>query len=602
MSLKLPADISLYILLFLPIRDICTVHLLSRRHRKLLKSIEEAIFHQLAVSHRFVPSGTSLDDAFAQNSLGDGDGWPKTWRNLFIQQFLLQRCWKGRGSLSIVLCGLRAPDYNDFLLSHFQIDEDEKTIIAAANNRRFYVYDMNDLQLLWTLPTRTLGISMYPLFSAGFLVLCTGVQGSLEVWRRSTDALAGSSVNEHSVVTPISAPSPMAATEAQLALQPPGTVKALRGHFTPHACISSPNGRASLIRLYRLHCPLLAVVQHDDPSSMFCYDIARGIQLRTITLNDISEIGPKSIPKFTLPANPALMDLHLSQDHIAWCFDSVIILLSVPDLLKDKLTVMVISEYREHSALGQAAFRLRSAATTVGDPVELNWKRSTVTADLESITLPGWSAMERIQIVHPHSISQSTSTDQQRTDLETTARPSASFVSAQISPDGRHLACTSAFGLLTFYPDFERIPQGLVSAHEAAQHVFFREPIRDVRWGHASRRLVVTTAFGKLFVLELDPSYHDPQTQSHAESELEVKDFVIHRLPHLEMENQATGSMAITKTRIWIRCDQRGLRRRAGRPFEPTSLGEEEFVFPFADPDFLMGLCYIDFTPSSIQS
>ena len=62
MLTSLPSDVFLYIISFLSFQDLHNLYLLSRTCSDFITSHEDAIFHQLAVAHRFVSPGTSLGD------------------------------------------------------------------------------------------------------------------------------------------------------------------------------------------------------------------------------------------------------------------------------------------------------------------------------------------------------------------------------------------------------------------------------------------------------------------------------------------------------------------------------------------------------------
>jgi hypothetical protein len=84
MLFTLPADITLYILSFLPFQDIGALYTLSRSCGKFLEDNENALYHQLAVSHRFAALGVSL--AYAVEKQLEKGGYhakgTKTWKDL----------------------------------------------------------------------------------------------------------------------------------------------------------------------------------------------------------------------------------------------------------------------------------------------------------------------------------------------------------------------------------------------------------------------------------------------------------------------------------------------------------------------------------------
>lgn len=77
------SDLSLYILSFLEFKDVFALYLLSRDIHHFLAEHETAIFHQLAILHRFVLIGVSLENATrAEEHRG---GWlhgVQSWKEL----------------------------------------------------------------------------------------------------------------------------------------------------------------------------------------------------------------------------------------------------------------------------------------------------------------------------------------------------------------------------------------------------------------------------------------------------------------------------------------------------------------------------------------
>lgn len=61
MLLQFPTDIFLYILSFSPVRDLYSLHLVSRQIHRSLCNHEEIIYHQAAVLHKFAPPEVSLE-------------------------------------------------------------------------------------------------------------------------------------------------------------------------------------------------------------------------------------------------------------------------------------------------------------------------------------------------------------------------------------------------------------------------------------------------------------------------------------------------------------------------------------------------------------
>ena len=83
MFLTLTPDIVLYTLSYLTLPDVLKLYTLSHDTHDFLVDHESAVFHQLAVLHRFVTPGTTLEDAVADEHTVGGllDG-VTTWKEL----------------------------------------------------------------------------------------------------------------------------------------------------------------------------------------------------------------------------------------------------------------------------------------------------------------------------------------------------------------------------------------------------------------------------------------------------------------------------------------------------------------------------------------
>lgn len=77
------ADLSLYVLSLLPFKDVVTLYRLSRDIRQFLIEHEASIFHQLAILHRFVTAGVTLEDATrAEDGRGAWLQGVQSWKEL----------------------------------------------------------------------------------------------------------------------------------------------------------------------------------------------------------------------------------------------------------------------------------------------------------------------------------------------------------------------------------------------------------------------------------------------------------------------------------------------------------------------------------------
>ena len=77
------SDILLHVLSFLEFKEVLALYLLSRDIHQYLADHEVAIFHQLAILHRFVSIGTALDDAIRiEEPYGDWLKGVHSWKEL----------------------------------------------------------------------------------------------------------------------------------------------------------------------------------------------------------------------------------------------------------------------------------------------------------------------------------------------------------------------------------------------------------------------------------------------------------------------------------------------------------------------------------------
>lgn len=77
------SDLFLHVLSLLDFRDVLTLYILSRDIHQYLADHEAAIFHQLAILHRFVSAGVSLQEAVrAEEHHGDWLKGVQSWKEL----------------------------------------------------------------------------------------------------------------------------------------------------------------------------------------------------------------------------------------------------------------------------------------------------------------------------------------------------------------------------------------------------------------------------------------------------------------------------------------------------------------------------------------
>ena len=89
----LPADLTLYILSFLSFKHINALYPVSRSLFKFLHDHQDALYHRLAIAHRYALPGVSLADTVAAQLEKKGGGHLRdidTWRD-FCEYTLMGR-------------------------------------------------------------------------------------------------------------------------------------------------------------------------------------------------------------------------------------------------------------------------------------------------------------------------------------------------------------------------------------------------------------------------------------------------------------------------------------------------------------------------------
>lgn len=354
----------------------------------------------------------------------------------------LQLNWAGRGTVEEGAYHLPTEEHSTQVQS-FVIDDEERNIVILFTSGRLVVYAMEDyhqLSCLGALVSNPYSfklclIAFYsspfqerlcPLtLSNGFLVFAT--KGTVEVWRRSSDVARVGNV----VRTPLQSPSPLAVNDLQLqraSTSGQASHTSLRGQYTPHACIRSASLHSTLVRIFRVHYPLVAITVHTDRDAVFCYDIARGIQLQTITLDNIREAGKQSSPRWDLPNTLVLMDVQVFDGRVILCYESVIIIVTTQESNNDSpLNVVLITEQEMPTVLKDTALQLQAVDTPALGPTlgTSNWKTEGL---VSSAVVPGNSAMERLKVVAPGPEALSVASSALVLHGAPSVRPAACFV------------------------------------------------------------------------------------------------------------------------------------------------------------------------------
>lgn len=174
MFATLSPDVVLYTLSYLTLPDVLKLYTLSRSVHSFLLDHEPSIFHRLAILHRFVSSGTTLDDAVVEeHSLGGLLDGVSTWKELctsikfaFAAYSSLTRYVQGRRWESLYRswsghAAVREGGYISFpqdTVRMFRVDEQERTILVLTGTGGSYGYTLSvcaleDGRLLWSLPS-----------------------------------------------------------------------------------------------------------------------------------------------------------------------------------------------------------------------------------------------------------------------------------------------------------------------------------------------------------------------------------------------------------------------------------------------------------------
>ncbi|CCM01240.1 uncharacterized protein FIBRA_03289 [Fibroporia radiculosa] len=516
MLLTLPSDISLYILSFLSIRDLASLLRTSHQAHGLIEDNHQTVYHQAAILHQFAPPSISLSDTLLSTS--SREKWlddVTTWKEFCKQGrrwTILERNWDGRGSV------MEGGFTDEEGTLHFRVDEEQKTILTISNAGRLAVRAMEDFSnVLWQFSEKYIARRRME-YSQGFLVFPSTYRG-LEVWRRSADVelVRGHLLNSNVASTPIREPSPAAVLDFQfleadacakrVPLAAPGQ---LRGRFTPHAYLGSPN--LATIHMMRLKFPLLAVIANQDWGTVWLFDVQTGALLQKISIGTGTVVGAP--PGFRFPAaqERVVMDIDVTEKYLCVGMHAAVVVVpwraSVELLAEEadnEARMLVLSEIEPPSSLQEAALQLRKVSN------------SRRTGDARSARLPngsiascvaGMDAMELFEVVPPSNDPRSANS--QALIPMSRMRVQPCFVAARFSPDGRHFAAVTVSGLLYLIADFARVERGAISFDEIARRIYLGEWLRDLVWEEQQRRLLVQSASEEIFLIDLDSSFHDP--------------------------------------------------------------------------------------------
>ncbi|KAI0338346.1 hypothetical protein BDW22DRAFT_706892 [Trametopsis cervina] len=482
MFFTLPSDLTLYTLSFLPLRDISTLYSLSRSIRNFLLQHEDALYHQLAILHRFAVSGVSLEDTKAAEISRGGHHLKgvKSWKDFCREALILEHNWSGRGF--VVVGGYNCFDRD---VQEFSIVEDHSLLLARTEGNILHIYSLDGSRLLTVLPN----VAQF-MHSGRSLLLWRGPHtgGTIEVWR-FVDA---DQLPEQDAIPPIAPPCELAMTGSQAQEHAQMLSSSV---ITPHGSLPSPLGGW---RSYALREPYLALANIDQPRLVHIYNIVRGEVHQLLDLAPILVAQSGELAHFSV-----LLDLQLSDTYLCACFDSTVVWARLrPEgggaLAAELATTgvgrdaCVYEEPDDPWRLRSSAARLKrvvipSRKVSLGDPV-VGLEQGCISHAVAA----GADALEEHKATGPRAAAELTPTVFAPNDVETHHyRRQTCFISAKFSPDGRHVVVGTAFGYIYLFPDIQRMFEGDMAGTEIVQKLYFEEPIRVIQWDVLNRAFTI---------------------------------------------------------------------------------------------------------------
>ena len=161
---RLPVEISLAVLSYLPLSTLCPLSSLSRRWRDFISANKSTIFHNAAILHEYIPPKTLLlEDAL---SIREGSPWrgATDWNdfceltlNLITEQTFLifvgrrssqpHKNWEGNGRVVARLLYTALGDVH-----RIKVDEKAGLLIATHVSGGLSVTHLFSCAVLWCLP------------------------------------------------------------------------------------------------------------------------------------------------------------------------------------------------------------------------------------------------------------------------------------------------------------------------------------------------------------------------------------------------------------------------------------------------------------------
>ncbi|KAI0338343.1 hypothetical protein BDW22DRAFT_706508 [Trametopsis cervina] len=468
MFFTLSPDLTLYTLSFLPLRDICRLYLVSRSIRNFLLHHEDALYHQLAILHRFAVSGVSLEDTKAAEISRGGHHLKgvKSWKDLCREALTLEHNWSGRGF--VVVGGYNCFDRD---VQEFSIVEDRSLLLIRTEGNLLHIYSLDGSRLLVVLPY----VAQF-MHSGRSLLLWRGprTQGTIEVWR----FIDADQPPEQVAIPPITPPSELAMTDRQARERTrmlPSSV------IIAHGSLPSPWGSWEF---YALREPYFALVNVDRPRLVHIYNIVRG------EVHQLLDLAPLLIPLGQdIVVFSVLLDLQLSDTHLCAVFSSTVIWARLRPEGDRALTTelsttgvdrdaWVYEEKSEESHLQESLPGLRKVAVltrkvSLDDPVA-----GLEQGHISHAVAAGPVALEEYKASPPSMVKKYNPYE----SMMSRYIRSTNFISAKFSPDGRHVVVGTETGFIYLFPDIHRMFEGGMEGSEIVQKLYFEEPIRTIQW------------------------------------------------------------------------------------------------------------------------
>ncbi|KAI0084953.1 hypothetical protein BDY19DRAFT_909395 [Irpex rosettiformis] len=576
----LPADLTIYILSFLSFADIVTLSVLARSYHHFIQNHEDALYHQLAVSHRYAKKGKSLEGLKGEKGVVRVDGAVQTWKEFCRASHILTMNWTGRRSACVggytSLDGWNLDD-GSYEVQEFAIDEEHGLLLAligsAANatgpGKVLVASTLDGEKVVWTLSD----VSRFA-HSGSFLLVWRSpdITCNIEIWGYA------------------SPPPPLNADDSSKPTSSPGT-------FVLHAIIPTPPGGW---RTFAFHAPLVALVNRDQWHLVHLFDFSSSLAItdeRTTTSTNgnspiklqtaqLIDLDPLLISNSSAPdpnerhslIRSVLLDLQLSAKYLCACFDSamVVVRLRRSTLADGGLVVggkdvqvrrdVVMVEDTRHPEDGRRTWpaakrvlRPGSYAAPGSASSESNLRSGGVgtTEYVKSMVTTGAEVVEeyRVELLTKTELEEEKWANSGANVREGYRSPwyNPNFISAQFSPNGKHLVVGTTYRYVCLFTDIDRMFDAGVKPQEIMQKMALEEPVRFIKWSGHERAIVLRD--------DENDTYHSNATSEEEERDgdeptLRLEGARVLRVTAFERPRvHIHGSVQLRKTGVWMIAD-----------------------------------------------